>query len=163
MSTTPESLLLEAFNLSRAELIEELRAQGHELTGALAASITAQTSGEEMNVLAYAYLQKLEHGVPASQIQINSQTLGEMARYVEQRMGYRGSKALQVAHLILQKQQQEGSPTSGSYAFSATGERTGAIADTFRKLDPVLDQRMSDGLDRLVDDAFGNEPDELTI
>ena len=157
MPTTPETILQGAYALTRPALVAELRAQGHHLTGALESSLTPQVKGETLDVVAFAYLQKLEQGVAAGQIQINSAALAEMTRYVELRMGYQGRKAAQVALLILQKQAEEGNPTKGSYDFSQTGERTGAIEATFRKLGPQLDTYMDDGIDQMVEDAFSNE------
>lgn len=122
-----------------ADIKKELRLQGHYLTGALEASLVdreiEEAGGITLTAEALGYLEDLEKGIDASLIDINSKSLAEMTRYVELRMGYRGSYAQKVAYAILRKQQKEGNPTTGSYAFTKTGERTKAVTETFEKND----------------------------
>ena len=136
MQTDPS--IFEPANKSIIEDIKtELRLQGHYLTGALEASLhdeeIAENGGVTLTASALGYLEDLETGIPSEQIQLTSGRLAEMTRYVELRMGYQGKKALSVAYAIIKKQQKEGMPTSGSYAFSKTGFRTEAIEQTFEK------------------------------
>ena len=130
--------IFEPANQSIVEDIKtELRLQGHYLTGALEASIMPQEVNENGGVTLTAsslgYLEDLETGVPASQIDSSVSRLDAMTRYVELRFGYSGSKAVSVAWAIIKKQQKEGMPTRGSYAFSQTGFRTEAVEQTFDK------------------------------
>lgn len=119
------------------DIKKELRLQGHYLTGALEQSIHEVITETEKDIMLSAsaadYLQTLETGIPAAKIQVNSSTLEAMTKYVELRMGYRGSKAQSVAYAILRKQKKEGMPTSSSYQYSKTGERLHAVADSFRQ------------------------------
>lgn len=119
------------------DIAKELDLQGHRLTGALEASLKAKEIAENGGVVltaqAAAYLENLEKGIQPEDIVINSQKLAEMANYVRLRMGYQGSKAMQVAYNILRKQAAEGNPTKNSYRFSKTGKRKEVVKETFAK------------------------------
>lgn len=119
------------------DIKNELRLQGHYLTGALEESIEereiAENGGVTLTAKAAAYIESLEKGIDAKDIKINSQSLAEMTRYVELRMGYKGGKAMKVALLILQKQKEEGNPTFNSMQYSKTGRRREALKETFEK------------------------------
>ena len=162
MNPLAESLKAAARNVN-SEIAKELRAQGHYLTGALEASLKADVTDEEATGSAYQYLIKLSEGVPANQIQFNAQALAEMTRYVQLRMGYQGTKAARVAALILQKQQQEGNPTKGSFAFSANGRRKGAIEYGFRAAEKGVDNRLSSGIVKYLDEGSENENENETV
>lgn len=139
---------------------QELRDQGHYLTGALERSLAAKVKSEVMEGEALDYLKKLDEGVPGSQIKVDSKALAEMTRYVELRMGYKGSKAMQVAYRILQTQQREGMPTANSYAYSKNGERKKGLQIGFAEAEPRLDKHMSDGLDALIDEKYRLQKNE---
>jgi len=153
-------ILLGAEKIINEELLHQIREQGHPLTGALEASVNGVISGDTLYGEAKAYLKTLETGIPAEKIVINSQTLDEMTRYVELRMGYRGSKAQNVAYQILRKQQRFGNPTPGSYAYSNTGERKGAITITFKNKERELDTHMRHGIDELINAEFHRQKSE---
>lgn len=144
-----------------SDIKHQLRLQGHHLTGALEASIkgTEKIAIDEttLSATALGYIEDLEDGVPASEIKINSQTLAEMTRYVELRMGYKGSKAQQVALLILQKQKKEGNPTDNSYNYSQTGARKFAIEITFNK----NEAKYFNAMDNVVEDYLDAEFHQL--
>lgn len=147
---TLRDILEGGHSIVKAELITQLHEQGHSLTGALEASITAKTKGETIDVTAFSYLHKLNEGVRPDDIKVNSQTLAEMTRYVQLRMGYQGKKAAQVAYLILRKQKQEGMPTSGSYAYSRTGERLHSLDNSFENTDAELTGYMLKGVEEFM-------------
>ena len=156
---TLRKILEGGYRIVRAELITQLHEQGHSLTGALEASITAKTKGEEIEASAFSYLHKLNEGVRPDDIKVNSQTLAEMTRYVQLRMGYQGGKAAQVAYLILQKQRLEGMPTSGSYAYSRTGERLRSLDNSFENTAPVLNDYMLAGVDEYI--GFNDQNEDI--
>lgn len=141
-----------------ADIKKTLRLQGHYLTGALEASITDDVNSSKDNTTlsakAFGYIEDLEKGIPASEIKINSQSLAEMTRYVELRMGYRGSKAQQVALLVLQAQQREGNPTENSYNFSQIGSRKFAIEITFNKNEDRYFNLIDGIVEKYVDTEF---------
>jgi hypothetical protein len=152
METNPA--IFEPANKSIIEDIRtELRLQGHFLTGALEASIHDQeiheNGGVTLTASALGYLEDLETGIAASQIELSSSRLAEMTKYVELRMGYHGKKAASVAYAIIKKQQKEGMPTHGSYAFSKTGFRTEVMEQTFDKNQPKY-------IDKIDTAAFGS-------
>lgn len=118
-----------------ADIIKELRDQGHYLTGALEASLkereVAEAGGVTLTAEALAYLEDLEKGLAPNQIDDSVAAINEMAKYVSLRMGYTGKKAIQVAVAIIRKQQKEGNPTRNSYKYSKTGSRTEAVEGVF--------------------------------
>lgn len=136
------------------DIKKTLELQGHHLTGALEASLQAHvnTNGDvtELSASALGYIESLEKGIPASQINVPA-TLNAMIKYVELRMGYRGSKAAHVAYRILQKQAIEGNPTEASKRFSKIGERKHVVTNTFAanqdKYAQMIDQVVSSSLD----------------
>lgn len=143
----------------KSELITQLHEQGHSLTGALEASITAKAKGELIDASAFSYLHKLNEGVRPEDIKVNAQALAEMTRYVELRMGYRGKKASQVAYLILRKQKQEGMPTSGSYAYSRTGERLNSLDNSFENRDAELTEYMVSSTEEFI--GFNDQNEDI--
>lgn len=158
--TTVNQLLQGSQRIINSEIAHQLREQGHHLTGSLEASLNGAIVGDTLFGEAKAYIRKLETGVPASEIVINSQALDEMVKYVELRMGYRGSKAEKVAYLILKKQSEEGSPTSNSYNFSNTGERKHVITISFKEKEKELDSYVMKGIDDIINQEFRKQKSE---
>jgi len=156
METNP-SIFEPANRLIVEDIRTELRLQGHYLTGALEASIhdeeIHENGGITLTASALEYLEDLETGIAAPQIELSSSRLTEMTRYVELRMGYHGKKATSVAYAIIKKQQKEGMPTHGSYAFSKTGFRTEVMEQTFDKNQPkfvnLIDTAAFNSLDNI--------------
>ena len=83
------------------DIKEELRLQGHFLTGALERSIREivieTPNGFQLTASAAEYMTDLEEGVPSHHISLNLKSIQEMTRYVELRMGYKGKYAEKVA------------------------------------------------------------------
>lgn len=157
MQTDPS--IFEQANHSIIEDIRtELRLQGHYLTGALEASLhdeeIAENGGVTLTASALGYLEDLETGIPASQIDLSSSRIEAMTRYVELRMGYHGKKAVSVAYAIIKKQQKEGMPTHGSYAFSQTGFRTEVMEQTFEKNQPKYVSEIDEATFNSLDNIF---------
>lgn len=119
-----------------ADIIEELRLQGHHLTGALERSLTDKVSkdgnGYTLSAEALGYIKELEEGVRPEHIATDARAIAEMTRYVELRNIATGKKAIKIAIAILDKQRIEGMPTRNSYQYSQTGERLDAIHDLFK-------------------------------
>jgi hypothetical protein len=120
-----------------ADIKNELRLQGHYLTGALEASLRSREISENGNIILTAqslsYLEDLEEGIPGNEIGTDPASIAEMTKYVQLRMGYTGKYAIKVALAILRKQQLEGNPTNASYEYSKTGDRLDAVKETFRQ------------------------------
>lgn len=140
------------------KLGQELTDQGHKLTGALIASLEYQvrttTTGMVVDFLANEYGEKLNTGIPASQIPKYPSAgylklVFELTRYVERRMGLRGGLAKKVAGRIVRAWGREGMPTRASYRFSKNNRRTGWV-------DVILKQE-SDEIERMVSDFVGRQ------
>lgn len=150
------------FNAANQAIVEdiknELRLQGHYLTGALEASLRAMEISENGKLVltagALGYLEDLEHGIPANEISIDAKSVAEMTGYVTLRMGYTGKYATKVAIAILRKQQKEGNPTRGSYAYTKTGFRTEAVSDTFADHQPKYIAMIDDAAIGSLDKSF---------
>ena len=148
----------EIFQNVNAQIVEDLKKmlqlQGHHLTGTLEDSLQGVINdienGCELSASALEYIETLETGIPAEQINIAA-NLDAMTKYVQLRMRYQGRKAVQVAYLILKKQSQEGNPTDNSKQFSQTGERTHVVTNTFianqDKYGEMIDVAVSSVLD----------------
>lgn len=136
MATNP-NIFNPANKVIAEDIKTELRLQGHYLTGALEASLHEkeihENGGITLTAQALEYIEDLEKGIPGFRIGLDDKSISEMTRYVQLRLGYQGKKAIKVAIAILKKQQKEGNPTKGSYAFTQTGFRTEAVSDTFDK------------------------------
>lgn len=147
------------------DIQKEWRIQGHFLTGFLERNSENRTEASNGDVIleayAPAYAEELEHGVPASEIEINDTTLREMTEYVMKRMGYGGIKAQQVAYFILRKQQKEGKPTENSKQYSQTGIRTEAIDLTFGKNEDAYFNVMDEAISEEIDKVFFHEATEI--
>lgn len=117
------------------DIKKELRLQGHHLTSALENSLSEhlipEAGGVTLTASALAYIEDLEKGIPGFLIRLDNKSISGMTRYVELRFGYRGKMAIKTAIAILRKQQKEGMPTKGSFAFTQTGFRTEAVSDVF--------------------------------
>lgn len=158
--TTVTQLLQGSQKLINAEIIRQIREQGHSLTGKLEHSVSGVISGDTLYGEAKAYIRKLEYGVAPEDIKMNSEAFDEMTRYVELRMGYRGVKAQKVAYLILKKQMEEGNPTRGSYKFSKTGERKHLVTISFKNKAQELDRFVGKGIDDIINQEFHKQKSE---
>ncbi len=96
-----KNILNKAQAIVEVSIKDTLKEQGHYLTGALERSISGDVNSNNLDGSAFDYALKLDRGVPASKIVINSQTLADMTRYVELRMGLKGKQATKAAYNIL--------------------------------------------------------------
>jgi hypothetical protein len=149
-----------------AKLGQELRDQGHSLTGDLIASleyrVRASAGGVAIDFLANQYGEQLNTGVPANRIPYTprgprrggtSKYIQALIRYVERRMGLRGKEATGVAFAIARAHAREGMPTRASYRFSANRRRTGWV-------DVVLKNNESE-IERMVQEFVGAQLEVL--
>lgn len=124
----------------KTRLAAEFIAQGHNLTGALVASLEAQVVTQAnavvLRMLANDYGVALNNGVPASRIPYTpppprrggqSAYIQALIAYAQRRMNLRGKEATSAAFAIARKHAREGMPTRSSYAFSQNGRRTGWV------------------------------------
>ncbi len=150
------------------KLGQELRDQGHSLTGELITSLEYRvrtTAGSVVvEFLSNEYGAYLNTGVSSSRIPYTpggkrrggqSKYIQGLIRYVERRMGLRGREAVGVAFAIARAHKREGMPTRASYRFSKNGRRTGWV-------DVILKQE-SDEIERQVREFVGRELEILFL
>jgi len=148
------------------KLGQELREQGHSLTGALIESLEYRVRSFAgrmvVEFLSNDYGAYLNAGVPASRIPYTaggkrrggkSLYIQGLIRYVERRMGLRGREAVGVAFAIARAHKREGMPTRGSYQYSRNGRRTGWV-------DVILKQEEQE-IERQVREFVGREMEIL--
>jgi len=148
------------------KLGQELRDQGHNLTGDLIGSleyrVRSSTGKMVVEFLANDYGVYLNTGVSASRIPHSprgrrrggtSLYIQGLIRYAERRMGLRGREAVGVAFAIARAHKREGMPTSASYRYSKNKRRTGWV-------DAILKQEEAE-IERVVREFVGRELDIL--
>ena len=141
-----------------ANLKDELRDQGHHLTGELEASIKTflyNRRTQFVHVLAEDYIHELDQGVPAWRISKSDAYVFAMIEYVKKRMGASHSEANQIGWAIAKKHRREGMPTEASKIWSDNGERTGAIKRT--------DDRSAFESELVFEDEIEKEIDSLIL
>jgi len=118
-------------------LSEEIRKQGHRLTGALEKSFEHRTKnvtdGVDIEFWRNNYGRFVNRGVRASRIPYSgrsgtggtSKYIQGLKRFAELRGMGRGKRALQIAFAIAAKHRKEGMPTRPSFRFSKNGRRKG--------------------------------------
>lgn len=144
--------------ITKANILNTFRLQGHSLTGKfeseisyiISNAITADTIENKINIskglridfYMLNYGKYLEQGVPANKIPYISKKRGQgtggtskyiqgLIRYVNLRMNITSIKeATNVAFKIAYKHSKEGMPTKSSYMYSKTGNRTKFIENS---------------------------------
>ena len=137
--------------------------QGHRLTGKLNSSIQdivkITATGANIAILMEEYGIIQNNGVAASRIPYNprKRTGAGTSKYIEGlrkfavlRFGLSGKEALSAAFAIAKKQAQQGMPTKGSFRFSKTGRRTGAIEAALLDTDSEITKLAEDFLEDLI-------------
>lgn len=121
------------------ELRDELKDQGHNLTGRLSNSVDADINedadGWEMDISHEKYGVYLDFGVRPDRIPYTPGSGAKYSKYINALKNWvlaRGIKtnekaALSMAFAIARVQKREGMPTRGSYKFSNNGRRTGWV------------------------------------
>jgi hypothetical protein len=131
--------------------------QGHKMTGALNDSIEYKVNATmdsvmlEFLMLDYGMVQNF--GIAPEKIPFNpgsgaksSKYIDGLKRFAKLKLGKNDKEAERVAFAIAYKQKQEGMPTRGSYKYSSTGKRTGAIFDALKDSE--------DEVQKLINKAF---------
>lgn len=129
----------------------ELRAQGHYNTGALDQSIGGEVKGNTLEGHANYYAAILHHGFGPEKASMKQFPF--LVRYFESK-GRETKEAKQLAAMTINAWKRDGMPTSGSYAYSETGERLKFIAIVKKVINTKVDRTMSDGLDKIVNQKF---------
>jgi len=147
-----ESIIEDVLRLLQADLKEELRQQGHRLTGRLEDSlkytVEASSTVAVGRMFAEDYGIFVELGVRASRIPFSGNRQGGGGKrtsfYIQglisfwEKRGLSGREAVSAAFATAHVHKREGMPSRRSYAFSSTGERTGFVrAAVERNLDKI--------------------------
>lgn len=141
-----------------ADLQQELRDQGHYLTGTLERSMknfqTENGVKVDSEVVALDYLKKLDEGVPG--YQIDESDIAGLTRYAQLRFGKTGKAAVKAAIAIARAHRREGMPTKNSYQFSKNGERLDAIENSYdtKGNEKLIEQGISEEIDAYIDKVF---------
>jgi hypothetical protein len=151
----------DANELIADQVKQELRDQGHYLTGALEASFKEEEIVEAGNIIlratAVGYLDQLEHGVPADRIQLTEGYFQNLKKWVRQRgMGSSEFEVSQIAAAIFTKWKKEGMPTENSKAFSKTGKRIEAVRDAFHDNETAINSAVDKAVFFGLDTEFSN-------
>jgi hypothetical protein len=138
-------------------LTHEFEAQGHKMTGKIMQDIEyvvkQETNKLTISGMIYPYGNILASGTKAARIPFSGRTgrggtslyIQALQRYVQQRMNINDEKkSLSIAFAIAHTQKKEGMPTSGSYKFSSTGQRTDWIGEAFRAGEDKIKEAISD-------------------
>lgn len=151
MSAPITLIAQKAASLVIDEIRDQIRLQGHNLTGSLSKSVEAKqvitSDGVLLQFLMNEYGVPLNQGVKASRIPYGKYTGAKVSKYIQglknfAKLRFRvGEKqALGIAFAIANKQIKEGMPTRGSYAFTKTGMRTMFIEEALRAITPQLEK-----------------------
>lgn len=142
-------------------LAQELKDQGHYLTGALERSLNASrvienAKNTELNGWALDYAQDLEAG--QNHI-VKLPTVDELYKYFKLR-GLAHEQAKIAAVLTARRQKVEGMPTIASKRFSKTGERKHFIERTWKSQEQKIDSLVSLQMDNIFNDEVNYQKSE---
>ncbi len=132
-----------------AEFQDELRQQGHVLTGKLINSMSFRVdefSNQIVGVIEFEdYGRFVDTGVSASRIPFSGRSgKGGTSKYIEglirffKLRGLSGREAKQAAFATAMKHKREGMPTNASRRFSQNGDRKGFINKRLEKAEPRI-------------------------
>jgi hypothetical protein len=141
--------------------------QGHKMTGALNDSIEYKVNATmdsvmlEFLMLDYGMIQNF--GIAPEKIPFNpgsgaksSKYIDGLKRFAKIKLGKNDKEAERVAFAIAYKQKQEGMPTRGSYKYSSTGKRTGAVLDALKDSEDEVQKLINKAFEELLIGKFYN-------
>lgn len=151
-------------------LVDEFVAQGHNNTGATVDSIAytvqafANVHQLDLSFVKYAVYQ--DKGVAANRIPFSPGSGAKSSKYIRALMIWATQRGLvsnqkqakAMAFAIAHKHKQEGMPTSGAYAFSQNGRRTGFFSDNpvFNTIEEKVRELMNENVFALLEDAIND-------
>lgn len=150
------------------DLKQELRDQGHYLTGTLENSLKP-VFGQESNsvvleVEALDYINDLENFTPPDQIHLSESQFQKLKQWVRLRgMGNTEFEVSQIAAAIYSKWKAEGRPTEDSKAYSSNGRRTHAIETSYENNQAEYEGLIENGLSSELDDLINKTFDQTTF
>ena len=162
---TEQAIFEEVNELLISALRDELRKQGHFLTGTLEQSLRGEMSqlsnGFLLEGFALYYSGILNDGVLPSKIPFSGRTgNGGTSQYIQaliqywQQRGLDEKEATRAAFATAYIHMKEGMSTSSSSRFSETGERQNFIGAVWEAISDKVDDIILGGYDQLIDEAF---------
>jgi hypothetical protein len=137
------------------------------MTGALNDSIEYKVNATmdsvmlEFLMLDYGMIQNF--GIAPEKIPFNpgsgaksSKYIDGLKRFAKIKLGKNDKEAERVAFAIAYKQKQEGMPTRGSYKYSSTGKRTGAVLDALKDSEDEVQKLINKAFEELLIGKFYN-------
>ncbi|QDP86071.1 hypothetical protein FNJ88_11125 [Chryseobacterium sp. SNU WT5] len=159
-----EIILKEAGEKLNKILTQELRDQGHYLTGSLEASINNSFRVEKMNrkyVLrgfALDYSISLDQGLSPRSSKLPS--VDDLKKYFLLR-GLPPIQAQEAAFLTARKHKKEGMSTAASSQFSNTGERKKFISLSWEKAEKIIDKIIDGKTDKIFEFEVAKQKSEI--
>lgn len=136
---------------------QEMRAQGHTLTGAMEDSVEGRQTKDTLEGFAISYTKFVEHGVPASSASMKQFPF--VVRYFQKR-GLSEKEAKGAAAATIRKWMKEGMSTQASKRFSKTGARQHAIEAAFVGHNAEIDEYMGNSFDFSIEEKYRKEKSE---
>lgn len=152
---------------------ENLVAQGHKRTGKLLNSIqyVVVNSLRELGFDVYMehYGAIVDKGVPANRIPFTIGSGAKKSKYIDALIRWAKTftfitshkEAKSFAFAVAMKHKREGMPTSGSYAFSDTGERTDFFTGVVEKKEGIIEEMLLDIIGREIEIVLDDLVNEI--
>ena len=168
LTANTETVRLEFETWIKAELLKTWVEQGHNMNGKVVKEmdIIVEQTVDKISFLFYSfpYGVYMEGGVSADQIPYSGTSgHGGKSAYIQALIGYAKKKlqlpddqAKSAAFAIAQTHRKKGMPSPSSSRFSATGERTGWIANTMERNEVLIRQFMLKYVNELISVRFEN-------
>jgi hypothetical protein len=144
-----DQLAKDISTMAIAAVVNEWKAQGHNLSGKAISEIETVTKFQinELRItgLVLDYMAINNSGVTADRIPYTpnsgrppSKYIQGLIQYAKRRMGASDKEAKSIAFAIASKHKKEGMPTRASAKYSSTGKRTGFLETALAKVEPDL-------------------------
>lgn len=170
MSKKEEAILNRAGKVIQGKLREQLRTQGHTLTGQLEKSIVSRviidSGATVLEGVALSYAGILDAGVTVARIPFSAGSGARHSKYIEALIRYfrlRGldeKESKSAAFATAKVQKREGMSTIASHRFSKDGTREYFIELTDIALGKTIDEIVMPGLDDLIENEFNKTKSE---
>ncbi len=157
-----DGIMNNAAKFLNSKLVDELRDQGHYLTGSLERSINGSygviNGRRKTEAIGYALDYAIKLNDPQHELK-NLPSIGVLVKYFILR-GLPIMEAKRAAFNTRKKQEKEGMPTKASSRFSKTGVRTQFIDRAWRTSEQKIDSMVDAGMDRIFDDEYKKQKTE---
>lgn len=167
---TDVDILKQVDRFIATRLIEELRNQGHYLTGAVERSIHGEISkingGTALSGTALYYAKIIHAGASADRIPFQPGSGAKTSKYIDALIGYfklRGlaeKEAKSAAFATAKIHKKEGMPTSNSHTYSSSGERLDFINIVKKAIGNQINNMVNIGVNKIIMTAINKTKSE---